>query len=78
VGIQPDTGTDPAGMPAGCFGPSVIMSFAIAGVTPGGSFIGGVVAARATVDNASANKNAHVNIMTRTLKTLTPFAHNTY
>lgn len=47
-----------------------MIAFAIAGVMPGGSFIGGAVAARADADNATANKNAHVHNMTRILKTL--------
>jgi len=77
VGMQPDTGTAPAGMPAACFGPNVIIWAAIAGVMLGGSF-GGGAAARADPDNAAANKNAQVDNMTRTLKTLTPFAHSKY
>ncbi len=58
MGIQPPTGTDPAGIPAGCFGPTVIICAAMAGVMPGGSFGGGAVAARADADNATANKIA--------------------
>ena len=73
--MQPDTGIAPAGTPAGCCGPFVIISLAIAGVMPGGSLGGGFVAARADVDTAAANNNAQTDNMTRFLKTLTPFEY---
>jgi hypothetical protein len=42
-GMQPATGTTPGGSPAGCLGPGSIIIFMIAGVIPGGNFIGGVL-----------------------------------